>query len=167
MAGTDPSFDPNEFRSAIRTAMTMGLPTDSSQAVTFVWRVRNVYPVADPNRAPYSWDEPVTQNQSTPERTLQVPAAVEWGEGNLAGTPMGVFDTSAVTLTLLDEDYQQVAGADLFRINGVDYHIDVLAPPMGLFEVTVYQIHGRAEAGQLQAVATGDLGSGSEAGGTS
>lgn len=139
MAGVDAGFDAAAFRTAIRTAMTMGLPTDTSQQITFVFLETDTYAAEDTNHDPYGWSSsPITE---VAERTVQVPAAVEWGIGTLSDTAAGQFDTSKVTVTLLDVDYALVAGCKEVRINNTRFEIDVWGPPLGLFDVTVYQAH--------------------------
>lgn len=145
MAGTNAGFDANAFRSAIRLAMTMGAPTNPAEQVTFIWSERDTYAEADPGGNPYTWEGPgATPTSTTPQKTLTVPVAVQWGVGSLEGTAIGQFDSSRVTLTMLDEDYALVKGADSFEINGVHYGIDTIAPPIGLFDATVYQLIGTA-----------------------
>lgn len=138
-SGTSSGFDSAAFRTAIRSAMTMGLPSDTTQAVTFVFSEVAAYAHEDPNANPFDWTSSPTTDVVA--RNVQVPAAVEWGVGTIQGTAVGDFDTSKVTLTLLDVDYASVQGCDSVHINGVIYQIDSIGPPVGLFDVTVYSMY--------------------------
>jgi len=60
------------------------------------------------------------------------------------GTSVATFDNSQATLTLLDEDYVLIAGADTAVIGGNTYDVRLKAPPIGLFEVTVYTLELQA-----------------------
>ena len=44
--GTD--FDAAVFRSAIKSTMQMAMPSDPTEAVTFIWDVDNTFAVPDP-----------------------------------------------------------------------------------------------------------------------
>lgn len=138
-SGTVSGFDAAGFRTAIRSAMTMGLPGDSTQAVTFVFAEVATYAHQDLNANPFDWTASATTDVAA--RSVQVPAAVSWGVGTIQGTAVGDFDTSKVSLTLLDVDYALVQDCDSVRINDTSYQIDAIGPPVGLFDVTVYTLY--------------------------
>ena len=73
--------------------------------------------------------------------------ALEFAARSTAGaeeTVLGTFNTSRAVVTLMDEDYEQIKDADYVTIAGATYEIDFVGPPLGMFAVTVYQIHLRA-----------------------
>ena len=140
---TDPNFgagfDAALFRSAIASAMEMGLPENISERATFRWNTSYTYDVADPEGNPYDFTgEPAT---TVAKPDVQVPVAVQFigSEGN--GTAMGEFDNNRTILTILDIHYEQIKDADEVLLGGNTYVIDYTAPPAGLFEVTVYTMY--------------------------
>ncbi len=139
MAGTDVGFSAAEFREAIHFAMTMGAPPDTENQVVFSWAPTRTYDAANPSDAPYDWtDAPLTSTSPAPVTLTAV--AVEFSPvADGTGTPMGRFDQSKGMLTILDEDYVAVATADRVSFGGRTYMLQE-ATPIGLFEVTVWQI---------------------------
>lgn len=150
MAGTDSRFDSARFRTAIKFAMKMGTPEDTTKRVTFRWTVDKTYTKADSGGSPYTWTaSPVTTNNPA---DIQVDCAVSFvgqkaGGARTApeGTGVGEFDTTHGVITLLDVDYVQIfsAGrrADQVIIDGDTYDIQYVAAPYALFDVTVYDLH--------------------------
>lgn len=141
-------FDAAQFRDAIKFAMRMGLPDSVPLRATFHWTPNKTYSVTDPSGQPYGWTADSLTSVAPPDVLVDV--AVEFqryssGEGN---TSIGEFQTTSVVLTLLDVDYALIAGpprADIVLLGGNTYVVDYVAPPIGLFDVTVYQIYLRAE----------------------
>jgi hypothetical protein len=148
---TDPSFgagfDADAFRSAIQSTMEMGMATDESQRVTFHWKIRREYATADNAGNPYDWKPPAPDPVEPVKEPVQVPCAVEFVARNAQGlhTPFGQIDTPKVILTILDEFYTEVEGASWVTINDTKYNIDYVAPPTGLFDVTVYSLYLSAQ----------------------
>ena len=142
MAGTDIRFNSANFRSAIRSAMIMGLPNHVSERATFKWAVQNDYAYEDPNTRPYDWtSNPVT---STVHPDVQIPVAIEFTIRSSTGagdTMFGKMQQSRLVLTILDEDMAAIEGAQIVSIAGDEYEIDFTEPPTGLFDVTIYRIH--------------------------
>lgn len=140
MAGSNPAFNPAQFRDVIRTTMIMGLPNATAEKPTFRWRPDRTFTTADPAGAPYDFTASPTTTDAPPD--VQIPVAVEFSArpaGSLE-TSIGEFDTSRVIITILDEDYELVRGADEVLLGGNTYDIQFVGPPIGLFEVTVYQV---------------------------
>lgn len=139
---TDPraaGFNSATVRDALRLAMMIGTPNATEERVTFRWSGVAAYPVADPAADPYDWTEQ-PQTEITHD-DVQVPVAVEVGgaatdESNAAGT----FDNTKAVITILDDDYEQVRGADQIIFANKTYGIDSVVP-LGLFDLTVYQLH--------------------------
>lgn len=145
MAGSNPAFNPNEFRTNIINTMNMGLPTDTSLRPTFRWRTERTYSVADPGGNPYDFTAPATS--TTAHADVQIPCAVQFvsTRTNDEGTVFGVFNSPRVILTVLDTHFPDVDGATEVVLGGNTYQIEYVEPPIGLFEVTVYQIHAQAK----------------------
>lgn len=140
MASSNPAFNPAVFRQAIRDTMIMGLPNATAEKPTFRWNPNKTYATADPGGAPYDFTAaPVV---TVAPADVQVAVAVEFSSrpaGSLE-TVIGEFDNSRVIITVLDEDYELIRGADEVILGGNTYDIQFVGPPLGLFEVTVYQI---------------------------
>lgn len=143
-AVSDPSFsgfDPELFRSKIKSTMRMGLPNTTSERATFRWTVGRTFASQDGGGSP--WDFGATPLTTTAHADVLVDCAVEFvTRTTLAGgTALGEFETPRAVITILDEDYSSVVGADLVILGGNTYKIDFVAPPIGLFTVTIYQVH--------------------------
>lgn len=143
------AFPEAVFRDAVRQTMRMGMPEDTAEQLTWHWRRVRTYNPQDRIHDPYDWTQtPVTDdagNPAEPDGDLIVDYALEFSarvpEG---GTAAGVFNTSRAVVTLLDVDFDLVKDADFTTIAGAEYQIEFVGPPMGLFAVTVYEIHLRA-----------------------
>jgi hypothetical protein len=144
MAGTTDSraagFDAAGFRSAIRFAMNMGLPNATSERATFKWSTVRTFATADPAGSPYDFSS--TPTASVTHADVLIPVAVEFSArpAGSRDTAVGQFDSSRAVLTVLDEDYALVAGADLVLLGQNTYEIQFVGPPVGLFDVTIYQL---------------------------
>lgn len=140
------AFSAAEFRDNIRFAMRMGLPETESERCTFRWTTERTYATADSGGNPYDFGaEPET---TVTHADVLVPAAVEFSGGvsggSTNGTGVGTFFPTRATITLLDEDYAEVEGADIVLLGGNTYTVKYVGPPLGLFDVTVYQIFCQA-----------------------
>jgi hypothetical protein len=146
---TDPrasGFDSAVFRDAIRFAMNMGLPDSTEERITFRWTTAKTFTTADSAGKPYRWND--TPSKTVAKDDVQVPAAIEFQSAGVGGTSRTVFgeiQNSKVKVTLLDEDYALVEGADLIILDGAKYIIDFVKPPDGLFDATIYTIFATAE----------------------
>lgn len=137
-------FDADAFRTAIVGVMTMGAAPDTSKQVIFRWSPEKTYENEDSGGNPWTWTSPPTSDNTPAD--VKVPCAVEFS-GRPAGsqdTVIGQFDTSYVVVTLLDDQYTLVEGADLLVIDSSIYEVQFVAPPLGLFGVGVFQIHALA-----------------------
>lgn len=137
-------FDAAAFRLAIRSTMTMAAPNATADRATFRWSPVKTFGTEDPGHNPYSWT--ATPSSTTTHADVQVPVAVEFSAPRLASkeTPLGEFDTARAIITVLDVDYDLIVGADLILLGQNTYEIQFVAPPIGLFDVTVYQIYADA-----------------------
>lgn len=142
MAGSQPGFSAAEVRTALRFAMTMGMPTDESLQGTFRFRRSDSFASADNQGDPWDWTAtPVTTSQDDP---VTKPIAVEFVEGTRGQTELGQIDATKVVITILDEDFVDVNGAIEVQFGDNIYDIDFIAPAIGLFDLTVYQIYATA-----------------------
>jgi hypothetical protein len=143
MAGTDAGFNAAEFRDAVRFAMNMGKPEASNERATFRWKEHKSYEVSDPRGKPYDWGQTAEIVASHPD--VEVPVAVEFFPGTNTGTAAGVFQAAKAEITILDEEYALVEGADFVILDGNTYVKNFVGPPVGLFGVTVYTIYVTAQ----------------------
>lgn len=144
MAGSNPAFDPEAFREAVRFAMRMGQPNKPSEKVTFKWTPNKTFASQDPAAKPYDFGaSPLT---TTTHPDVQVLCAVEFiSRGSQSdSTSVGTFDNSMAIITLLDEEFSQIQGADEVVIGGNTYVLQFVAPPNGLFGVDVYSVYAEA-----------------------
>lgn len=149
MAGTgaDVGFSGADFRDNIRFAMQMGAPTSTTEQVTFYWNREKTYSPQDHGRRPYDFTQAtvtdVPGNADIPAGSTTVDCAVEFTPRNSTGAEnqVGAFEAPRCVVTILDEEYATIEGFDYAMIDGTTYHPDYVAPPLGLFDVTVYQIH--------------------------
>lgn len=137
-------FNAEAFRAAIRSTMQMGLPNAVPERATFQWKVERTYARPDPSQNPYEWTE--TPSTTTTHADVQIPVAIEFSArpAGTVDTVVGQFDTARVTITVLDEDFALIEGADYVQLGENTYVIDFVGPPMGLFDVTVYQLFATA-----------------------
>lgn len=135
------SFDSDGFREAIRNTMLMGMPNASSERVTFRWTDRKTFSKHDASGRPLNWYATPVSNITNPD--VEVPVAIEYSaRASQAGnTTVGNFNNPRAVLTLLDVDFALVEGADKVIIDGSEYTVDFVEPPVGLFDVTVYTVH--------------------------
>lgn len=141
MAGTNAAFNSQAFKDGIHLAMNMALPGTVADRATFQWRVEKTFAKQDNANRPYDWTSTaVTSNERA---DVQVSCAVEFAaRTTTAGeTPLGKFDSTRAIITLLDEDYALIEGADTVLLGQNTYDVDFVAPPIGLFEVTIYQLY--------------------------
>lgn len=144
-------FDQAEFESAILSTMQMGMPSTETEGLTWHWERDRTWTEQSPGGNPYSWtDTPETDEPGNPEEddgSVQVPYAIEWSGRPAASkdTELGQFDASRAVIYLLADGYEQVKTADYAQIHGDRYEIDLDAPPLGLFDSTIYTIILTAE----------------------
>lgn len=149
MAGTDSRFNATKFRDGIRFAMQMGFPEDEQKGLAWRWTTKRTFTTTDSGDLPLVWDDTQVV-QSTAPSDMIVDCAVAFAQGGgqarVGGTSLGVMDIAQVTVTLLDTDYDALMahGSNVFPdkavIDGNVYIVQYVAPPIGLFEVTVYQV---------------------------
>jgi hypothetical protein len=146
VSGFGTGFNAAQFRSAIKNVMKMGAPSDLNERVTFVWTPRKSFTVSDSNNK--AWTKETTPSTTYTHANVQIDCAVDFIPSRMntgTGQTMGEFDVPHAVITVLDEDYPSIFDgairADKVLMGGDTYIIDYVSPPMGLFAVTVYQIH--------------------------
>lgn len=144
VSGFGGGFNAEQFRTAIKNTMRMGAPQDTAQRATFRWKTIKTHSRGDRGGKP--WDLTATPTAVTERDDVQVDVAVEFSARTTlsGGTPIGEFDTPRAVITVLDEDYELIEGANFVLLGGNTYKIDFIAPPIGLFTVTVWQIYASA-----------------------
>lgn len=145
MAGSDPRFPANQFRDAIRFAMTMGTPNRVADRATFRWLEERTYASQDPAGQTYDWAAaPVT---TTSIADLQLPCTVETAKPtDVEGTSLGSFDPSKAVITLLDTEYDQMVAhggrlPDRVIVGETTFVVRFEGNPQGLFDVDTHQLH--------------------------
>lgn len=141
---SDPSFgvgfDADLVRSALTSAMEMGMATLPEDQATFFWKEVGSYEHG--GKVPYDLTaSPVSIVQAA--KTAVIPVAVEFipRATGVEGTPLGDIQSPRAVLTVLDVHYPTVEGADGVEFSGAKYDVDFVAPVIGLFDMTVYQIY--------------------------
>jgi hypothetical protein len=138
MAGSSNTFNAAAFRTAIRSAMTMGTPPTTADAATFCWNATITSAAAvDGQGLPFDPDAALTKTIKTP---VTVPCAIEFLDASGAPTPLGSVVASKVKAILLDVDYLKVADADYIVISGNKYIRHHEPPSVGLFTVGVHTV---------------------------
>ena len=133
-------FNAAEFRDAIKFAMHMGLPETESERATFRWNVERTFTVSDAGGVPF--EKGRTPCTEVEHADGLVDVAVEFTNirGTEATNAVGQFNTARAVITVLDEDYALIEGANMVLLGGNTYDIKFVRPPVGLFAVTVYQL---------------------------
>lgn len=142
MADPIAGFDPNVFRTNIHFAMQLGLPQKTEDRPTFYFREVRTFPVGTVLDSEGSPLDPRIAPVVEAPSPVQVPCAVEFAADRTDNESLvGTFRDTKVTLTLLDVDFAKVKEAIEVAIGQVRYNIGFLAPPIGLGQATVYQLH--------------------------
>lgn len=154
MAGTDRRFDATKFRSAIKFAMEMGFPDEVSKQITWHWNpVRQYNKKLDASGMPFDLSQGNVNSEAdiTP---MIVDCAVKFQPTGtttrVGGTALGIMDVANATATLLDVDYNALRqhGEGKFPDKAVMdtdvYLVQLIGPPYGLFEVTIYDVYLQA-----------------------
>ena len=146
VSGFGTGFNAAQFRTAIKNVMKMGAPSNLNERVTFVWTPRKNFAISDSNRN--AWTKEAIPVSTNTHANVQIDCAVDFIPSRQAtgqGKTMGEFDTPHAIITILDEDYPSIfdgdVRADKVLMGGDTYVVNYISPPMGLFSVTVYQVH--------------------------
>lgn len=141
MAGTNEAFDAGTFRDSIRFAMTMGAPNAVNDRATFIFPKTRTFPTGtslDSEGEPF---DPTIAPVIVQPPSVQVPIAFEFKkEASPEEVPVGSFRNTRIEITILDEDYETIKEAEEVMLGGDTYLIAYVKPPLGLFDVTIYQM---------------------------
>lgn len=143
MAGTQRGFDADKFRTAIRFVFTMAAPPEVEQQLIFGFAedVSFTGP-ADGDAVPFDPSAPITRTVRTP---LSRPCDVQFDRATDEITAFGVVIPAKITVTLLDEDYNDVQDATWVLVNGNRYLRHYEKPSYGLFDVGLHEMVFLAE----------------------
>ena len=145
MAGVDAGFDAAAFRDAIHFAMTMGAPPDPSQQITFYFPETTINAGSVPVDGAGVPFDPEAELTGTAPDPVQVECALEYFDAEDQPTSFGMMAPARLAVTLLDLDYELVAGASYVVVHGDRYNYRRTQPPQGLFDVGLYVMHFTAE----------------------
>lgn len=145
--GISANFPSDDFTSAIRFAMQMGAPPDEALRVTFVFastgrtyrKGTTVLAETDVrlDRSGEPLDPEVTWTE-TPPRRAQVDCAIEIERADANELPVGNFRPTKATVTVLDEQHEQVKGCREIVYNGDRYLFGYEPDALGMFSVGVF-----------------------------
>jgi hypothetical protein len=132
-------FDAAAFRAGIHTAMVMGTPVDDAEAATFYFPATVTYdrPV-DADNVPF---DPGAHATKVAPASVRVPVAVEYRDETEQLVNFGYVTPAYAVITLLDEEYAQVAGCEYVLLRGSKFRYQSTAYPVALFDVGVYTMH--------------------------
>lgn len=148
MAGSDSRFNAAQFREAIHFAMSMGFPEDENQQITWQWDLLRQFVSQDSTGSPWEFKASEVVSEVDVEDMI-VNCAVKFnpaGSTRTDGSPLGILDVASATVTMLDEEFDALMahGSGRFpnkaKLDEATYEVQYIAPPYGLFEVTVYDI---------------------------
>ncbi len=138
MAGTSSSFNAAAFRNAIRSVMDLGTPPADADQLRFHWNpTKTTAATKDGEGIPFDPTAVITTTTPTP---VNKPCAIEYIDAAGQPTPFGAIVPSRIRVTLLDEDYAVVKGADYVIVGGDRYIRQYEPPSFGLYSVGVHQI---------------------------
>lgn len=150
MAGTNPRFPADRFRTAIEFVQEMAAPPEHEERVHFYMPSGLVYvtPATHPESAldadgvPF---DPNTTIQRTRPPPVTVPCSVTYFDAAGEIVNLGVVTPSSVAIDLLDVHYRTIEGVAFVAIHGDKYVYRRTEPPSGLFDVGIYTLHFDAE----------------------
>lgn len=141
-------FDQAGFEDGIRTAMQMAQPNETADVPIFYFlgTTSSTSPT-DGRGVPFDPDATVTT--VAPDPVTDVLCAMEFGVGTDRDTRLGRLDESQLTITFLDDEYQQIKGADHMTVGGMRYDFDSYDGPYALFTSSVWITYWNAHGGTV------------------
>lgn len=145
VGGFGTGFDSKLFKESIKKVMKMGLPETTNLRPTFRWTTVKTFGQSDSGGK--AWTKNSSPVTTVSHADVQIDCAVQFivARGGGVGNMVGEFNNPHVIITVLDTDYALVGGANKVLLGGDTYNIDYVEPPIGLFDVTVYNIHCTAQ----------------------
>lgn len=140
MANANSEFDADAFRTGIRFVYNLAAPPVAEEQITFFYNSQLIYntPV-DGEDTPF--DPQATVQRVAPRAVKNVPCGIEYFDAAHQEIVFGTVTASKIHVTLLDEDYQRVKGANYVVLGGEKYLYKVTEAPSGLFDVGLYVTH--------------------------
>lgn len=143
-------FNADLFREAVGFAMDMGAPDSESERLTFRWNTVKTFTNADPAGKPFDFGSTPTSVQSKDDVVARGAVDFASRSNSATGNSVGEFNNPRVVITMLDDDYALIVDEDLglpdeIIFDGDIYNFDYVAPPQGLFAVTIYTIYATAK----------------------
>lgn len=139
MAFVPPGFDAARIRNGLLTAMSFGAPTRGDDQATF-WIIRESVPKGvplDDEGIPF---DPAVARVVT-KLPFTVPCAVDYRDGGSRAEDFGSISPTSVTITLLDEEYQQIKDFAYVVCGGDKYFASKVEPPQALGSIDVWTLH--------------------------
>lgn len=151
-------FPEDEFRTAIRETMRMGMPESDDEKLKWWWEHARTWERESPAGHPYDLTAAaVTDTIGNPTQDpgddgLIVDYTLESNDLSAqvdeSNTALGLLNFNKVKVTLFDVDFVKVKDADYATIGTTRYLMQTTTPPYGLFGVTMHDVY-------LQAVDSG------------
>lgn len=158
MVNPDPSlglsadFPTATVRNALLFAMQMGKPTDVTRQVQFIKK--------SPGRQYFLGDveqfqaplgtlrldrdgrplNPEVRVVATPDQQIALDVAIELTEASAAEIPVGNFRPVKATVTLMEQEYQQIVGCRELAYNADRYGFGYELDATGLFDLTFHTL---------------------------
>lgn len=146
------NFPSATVRNALLFAMQMGKPNQEIKQVKFVKKSAGkqyfldeteVFPPplgnlrVDRDGRPLNPDVRLIQGA---DEEIAVDVAIETTEATAEETPVGNFRPVKATVTLMEEEYQQIKGSQLLRYNEDEYGFTYELDATGLFDMTFHTL---------------------------
>lgn len=145
MAGAFPGGASDAFRDGIRFAMEMGAAPEETRQATFFFPSQLIFvDAADEDarvdQAGVPFDPSVPVRRETPD-PVRVPCAIEYYDANgVQVGELGIVAPTSVKVLLLDQEHAKVEGCERVVIDGDEYWYRKTQPPMGLFDVGIFEV---------------------------
>lgn len=136
-----PSFDQARVIEGLHKAMGFGEPNVVGDKTTF-WTETATASAGAKDQEDVPFDPSV--RRPTTKSSKQVTCALEYNEKSTVVNDYGVSQPSSVTITLLDEDYQQIKGFSWVVAGGNQYFYSETEPPTGMGSIDVWTVHANS-----------------------
>lgn len=138
------SFNREQVREGLLTAMRFGEPTRDADKVTFFFpRRADTGQPADQEGVPF---DPSVRPEDVGDDAVTVECAVDYMDRSEELTEgAGELKASRILITLLDTEYQQVRDFSYATIGGQRYNYSETIPPVALGTIDVWQVMCTAE----------------------
>lgn len=146
--GIPAGFDEQAFRNAIAFSMQMGRPNDPTRKPVFLKKStgrtywKDGVELTTPPRMGRSGEplDPTIKVVKAADQPIEVDCAIEVEDVKAEDLPVGNFKPTKLTVTVLDTEYDKLAGVKELRYNGDLYQKDHEPEINGLFGVDVHAL---------------------------